>query len=181
MKEGTTMKQNALIEIEKRIAHLKKLKQEVIEVEKQFNAKESEIGNFIQDWENNCHHTFYEEQRLYGTRLITSGYYCCLCGKRIKPKYPPKKIVGKVTRSLLFPPPTYDIPTEYKEQVEEKKRQLCKIQAEKDALNEKLEKMKAFIKTEEEELNKIAHLLNYYFGYPETVFTYRDPTRDPDD
>lgn len=63
----------------------------------------------------------------------------------------------------------YPIPPEYQAEVDRKNEQLHKLEAEKGKLEKKLQELKNSIKLSETELKDVTHLLNNYFGYPETI------------
>lgn len=69
----------------------------------------------------------------------------------------------------------YPIPPEFQAEVQKKNDELHKLEEEEALLEERLQELKKSIKSSETELKDIAHSLNYYFGYPETII--REPHR----
>lgn len=77
---------------------------------------------------------------------------------------------GKESDEERFP-----IPPEYQAEVESKKAQLAKLEAELADLVEKLHKLEESVKIFKSDLDSATHLLNNYFGYP--IVTERAPVR----
>lgn len=169
------MKQQLLEQVTNRLNKLQELQKQIENLEKQFKENQQSRRNFFLAWQSNCNHALYAVKHLNLCTWVTESYRCCLCSKRFDKSFfkePPQCIGSYHVGFYASKTKTdrYPIPPERQAEVDEKRRELAKIDAEQASLEKKLRTLRKTVGSIEEELKDITHLLMSHFDYPQTVY-----------